>query len=44
MLQRFDFVKLEGYSRPYSSVPAPGSSTRDKKRQQNVIDAVFQAL
>jgi 2-oxoglutarate dehydrogenase E1 component len=44
MLQRLDFVKLEGYSRPYSSVPAPGSSTRDKKRQQNVIDAVFQAL
>mgnify|MGYP006897295791 CR=1 FL=1 len=34
-------VKLEIASRPYSSVPAPGSSTRDKRRQQKVIDAVF---
>ncbi|MCB0448527.1 MAG: 2-oxoglutarate dehydrogenase E1 component [Confluentibacter sp.] len=41
MVQRFDFVKLEGITRPYSSVPAPGSSTRDKRRQQRVIDDVF---
>uniref|UniRef100_UPI0040485894 2-oxoglutarate dehydrogenase E1 component n=1 Tax=Mariniflexile sp. TaxID=1979402 RepID=UPI0040485894 len=44
MMQRFDVVKLEGISRPYSSVPAPGSSTRDKKRQQRVIDAVFEKV
>jgi len=42
MVQRMDLVKLEGYTRPYNSVPAPGSSTRDKARQQKVIDAVFQ--
>ncbi|MEN3323531.1 2-oxoglutarate dehydrogenase E1 component [Mariniflexile soesokkakense] len=41
VVQRLDFVKLEVMSRPYSSVPAPGSSTRDKKRQQRVIDQVF---
>ncbi len=41
MLQRMDIVKLEVCSRPYSSVPAPGSSTRDKRRQKRVIDAVF---
>ena len=41
MLQRLDIVKLEVCSRPYSSVPAPGSSTRDKRRQKRVIDAVF---
>ena len=41
MAQRLDIVKLEIASRPYSSVPAPGSSTRDKRRQQKVIDAVF---
>jgi 2-oxoglutarate dehydrogenase E1 component len=41
--QRLDFIKLEGMSRPYSSVPAPGSSTRDRRRQQKVIDAVFSA-
>ncbi|GAA3645720.1 2-oxoglutarate dehydrogenase E1 component [Flavivirga jejuensis] len=41
MAQRMDLVKLEVASRPYSSVPAPGSSTRDKRRQQSVIDAVF---
>ena len=39
--QRMDLVKLEVCSRAYSSVPAPGSSTRDKRRQQRVIDAVF---
>ncbi|MFD0835073.1 2-oxoglutarate dehydrogenase E1 component [Mariniflexile aquimaris] len=43
MLQRFESVKLEGITRPYSAVPAPGSSTRDKKRQQKVVDTVFQA-
>ncbi|PWH84156.1 2-oxoglutarate dehydrogenase E1 component [Algibacter marinivivus] len=41
MLQRLDIVKLEVCSRSYSSVPAPGSSTRDKRRQKRVIDAVF---
>ncbi|WP_027137825.1 2-oxoglutarate dehydrogenase E1 component [Gaetbulibacter saemankumensis] len=41
MAQRMDIVRLEVASRPYSSVPAPGSSTRDKRRQQRVIDAVF---
>ncbi len=41
MAQRLDLVKLEVASRPYSSVPAPGSSTRDKRRQRAVIDAVF---
>lgn len=41
MLQRMDLVKLEVMSRPFSSVPAPGSSTRDKRRQQRVINAVF---
>jgi 2-oxoglutarate dehydrogenase E1 component len=39
--ERMDMVKLELLSRPYSSVPAPGSSTRDKRRQRRVIDAVF---
>tara|TARA_R110002049_G_scaffold65035_1_gene170894 strand:- start:10230 stop:12977 length:2748 start_codon:yes stop_codon:yes gene_type:complete len=39
--QRLDFVKLEVCSRPYNSVPAPGSSTRDKRRQRRVIDAIF---
>lgn len=41
MMQRFDLVKLEVASRAYSSVPAPGSSTRDKKRQRGVIEDVF---
>jgi len=41
IVQRMDLVKLEVCSRPYSSVPAPGSSTRDKRRQQRVINAVF---
>ncbi|MDB4402578.1 2-oxoglutarate dehydrogenase E1 component [Algibacter sp.] len=41
MIQRMDLVKLEVASRPYSSVPAPGSSTRDKRRQRRVIDEVF---
>ena len=41
MAQRMDLVKLEVASRPYSSVPAPGSSTRDKRRQRRVIDEVF---
>ncbi|MDO7173376.1 2-oxoglutarate dehydrogenase E1 component [Mariniflexile sp. AS56] len=41
IVQRLDFIKLEVMSRPYSSVPAPGSSTRDKRRQQKVIDNVF---
>ena len=41
MLQRLDIVKLEVCSRAYSSVPAPGSSTIDKRRQKRVIDAVF---
>ncbi len=41
MMQRFDLVKLEVASRAFSSVPAPGSSTRDKKRQRRVIEDVF---
>ncbi|WP_396602345.1 2-oxoglutarate dehydrogenase E1 component [Algibacter sp. R77976] len=41
MAQRMDLVKLEVASRPYNSVPAPGSSTRDKRRQRRVIDTVF---
>ncbi|MCB4806867.1 2-oxoglutarate dehydrogenase E1 component [Tamlana sp. 62-3] len=41
MAERLNIVKLEVCSRPYSSVPAPGSSTRDKRRQRRVIDAVF---
>ncbi len=41
ILQRLTNVKLEVCSRPYNSVPAPGSSTRDKRRQRRVIDAVF---
>ncbi|WP_298550124.1 2-oxoglutarate dehydrogenase E1 component [uncultured Algibacter sp.] len=41
MAQRMDLVKLEVASRPYSSVPAPGSSTRDKRRQRGVINQVF---
>ena len=41
MLQRMNLVKLEVYSRALNSVPAPGSSTRDRSRQQRVIDAVF---
>ncbi|WP_242134330.1 2-oxoglutarate dehydrogenase E1 component [Aestuariivivens marinum] len=41
MLERMDLVNLKVYSRSFSSVPAPGSSTRDRNRQQRVIDAVF---
>ena len=41
MLQRMDLVKLEVNSRAFASVPAPGSNTRDKARQQNVIKTVF---
>ncbi len=41
IMQRIDLVKLDVCARPYSSVPAPGSSTRDKRRQQRVINAVF---
>ncbi|KJD31775.1 2-oxoglutarate dehydrogenase [Tamlana nanhaiensis] len=41
MAERLNLVKLEVCSRAYSSVPAPGSSTRDKNRQRRVIDAVF---
>jgi 2-oxoglutarate dehydrogenase E1 component len=41
MMQRFELVNLQVASRDYSSVPAPGSSTRDKRRQRSVIDEVF---
>ncbi|TWO32216.1 2-oxoglutarate dehydrogenase E1 component [Seonamhaeicola sediminis] len=41
MTQRLDIVKLEVCSRPYNSVPAPGSSTRDRARQRRVIEDVF---
>lgn len=42
MSQRMDLVKLQVISRPFNSVPAPGSSTRDKRRQKQVINAVFE--
>ncbi len=41
MLQRMRLVPLEVNARPFASVPAPGSSTRDKARQQKVINTVF---
>ena len=41
MLQRFTLVKLEVASRPYYAVPAAGSSARFKRRQQRVLDLVF---
>ena len=41
MMERMDLVTLNIISRPYNSVPAPGSGTRDRRRQQRVIDAVF---
>jgi 2-oxoglutarate dehydrogenase E1 component len=41
MAQRLDIVKLEVSARPYNSVPAPGSSTRDRARQRLVIEDVF---
>ena len=48
MLQRFDLenpqgerINLKVISRTYYSVPAAGSSARFKKRQQKVIDGVF---
>jgi len=44
MAQRMDLVKLNVISRPYNSVPAPGSNTRDKQRQKRVIDTVFEIL
>ncbi len=44
MLQRMKLVKLNVYARAFSSVPAPGSSTRDKRRQRRVIDAIFSEI
>jgi len=41
MLERFDMVNLKLASRDFHSVPAAGSSTRFKRRQQRVIDSVF---
>lgn len=41
MLQRLKIVPLEGISRPFYAVPAAGSGTRFKKRQQKVINNVF---
>jgi len=41
MLQRFEWATLEVASRPYYAVPAAGSSSRFKKRQQLVLDQVF---
>ncbi|MCH3883959.1 2-oxoglutarate dehydrogenase E1 component [Tenacibaculum aquimarinum] len=42
MLERFDFVdRLEVASRGYQAAPAAGSSTRYKKRHQEVLDKVF---
>ncbi|MEJ2113049.1 MAG: 2-oxoglutarate dehydrogenase E1 component [Flavobacteriaceae bacterium] len=42
MSERLDLVRLQVASRPYASVPAPGSSTRDKSRQQAVIKEIFE--
>ena len=42
MLQRLDLVKLEVACRPFAAAPAPGSSSRDKRRQKRVIDQVFE--
>jgi 2-oxoglutarate dehydrogenase E1 component len=41
MVERMTLVKLEVAARPYSSVPAPGSNARDKRRQLAVINTVF---
>jgi 2-oxoglutarate dehydrogenase E1 component len=41
MLERFPTLKLEVASREYHAVPAAGSSARFKKRQQKVLDKVF---
>ncbi|MDH3323981.1 MAG: 2-oxoglutarate dehydrogenase E1 component, partial [Flavobacteriaceae bacterium] len=41
MLQRFELKDLQVRSRNYYSAPAAGSSTRFKRRQQRVIDSVF---
>lgn len=48
MLQRFEFnnpkgeaIQLKVRSRNYYAVPAAGSSTRFKRRQQRVIESVF---
>ncbi len=48
MLQRFEIndaqgnpIRLQVRSRNYYSVPAAGSSTRDKRRHQKVIESVF---
>jgi 2-oxoglutarate dehydrogenase E1 component len=42
MSERLDLVRLQVASRPYASVPAPGSSARDKSRQQAVIKEIFE--
>jgi len=41
MLQRFELKDLQVRSRKYYLVPATGSSTRFKLRQQRVIESVF---
>ena len=41
MLERFELAKLECVSRGYHSAPAAGSSTRFKRRHQEVLDKVF---
>jgi len=42
MLQRFELKDLKVRSRNFYSVPASGSSTRFKRRQQRVIESVFE--
>ena len=37
-----DLIHLEVASRPFYAVPAAGSSARFKRRQQRVIDSVFE--
>lgn len=41
ILERFELAKLECASRGYHSAPAAGSSTRFKRRHQEVLDKVF---
>lgn len=41
ILQRYTARQFKVASRDYFAVPAPGSNTRDKKRQQAVINQVF---
>ncbi|MDT0553414.1 2-oxoglutarate dehydrogenase E1 component [Urechidicola vernalis] len=41
MLQRFELAPLKVAARDFAAAPAPGNGARDKRRQQRVIDSVF---